>query len=621
MLVDFGRMTYFDGVNDGRILTPEVNRVLEFDTDYFQEMINNGNLRDAANYARLYHMNNLDDDRRYYNYIKQIEDEADEIEAKYARIRNDKNLFDKVQFAENVFQDRGLEKLSYDNNYANRFKQIKQDFIGNDTSKISITFHPKTQKFIFDFLKRDNDTQNVQSLYDKLGMNEAELREQGIKISTDIKTGKTTLTFNKAHNLADKILYNLPYKSTRNLQNMYNAKDGFWNKAIAFFNDINMYDPDNGDKSVAYNPDIAIIDNKGNKTKLDNTEYDMIYNSYKRMIKDAEEAKINAFAENEGPKQYNSIVAPIFTDELQSYTMAYQKGELDPKKYYNYRDEIVGGLDKMIRSIGVENYEIYSNINNEEKTDMTQRLLDTIDKQNLQSWLQSIDRSRINYMTQSVNGELGLLITVDPMAKKETDIKDNTAVDKQFKGRSVKIFIPKPDFAMDLINNSIQNNTQFKAKAKINKMQDYDYGYTTTDQNVIQPDGLGGFKKISTINGKKVETPLTKDEATSEIQLDMGIKDYLSITPYQFANRFNMGVLSDEYYTFSKQTALKMVNEIYPNIPLINEFGEPINDIQDLFEVDLNYVPGDVAKKIQKFRDTYNKLYKGYNYQSVSKLS
>lgn len=608
MLVDFGKMTYFDGVNDDRVLVPEVNRVLEFDTDYFQEMINNGNLRDAANYARQYHMNNLDDDRRYYNYIKQIEDEADEIEAKYARVRDNKEVFDKIQFADNVFQDRGLEKLSYDNKYANTFKQLKQEIGGKDATRLSITFQAKKQKFLgLDFLSEDNNDRDVQTLYDKLGMTEADLREMGIKISNDIKTGETTLTFNKSHRLADKILYNLNY-----VDNSYQTKPS----VSAFVDKLTGFDN--------FQPKIKGLNNKNEEIynyNLNDAITFSHFTAYQKMIKEATEAKEIAFAENEGPKQYNSIIAPIFTDELQSYTMAYQKGELDPKKYYNYRDKIVGGLDEMIRSIGVENYEIYSNVNNEEKTDMTQRLLDTIDKQNLQSWLQSIDRSRINYMTQSVNGKLGLLITIDPMAKKETDIKDNTAVDKQFKGRSVKIFIPKPDFAMDLINNSIQNNTQFKAKAKINKMQDYDYGYTTTDQNVIQPDGLGGFKKIVTINGKKVETPLTKDEATSEIQLDMGIKDYLSITPYQFANRFNMGILSDEYYTLSKQTALKMVNEIYPNIPLINEFGETINDIQDLFEVDLNYVPGDVAKKIQKFRDTYNKLYKGYNYQSVSKLS
>lgn len=608
MLVDFGRITYFDGVNDGRILTPEVNRVLEFDTDYFQEMINNGNLRDAANYARLYHMNNLDDDRRYYNYIKQIEDEADEIEAKYARIRNDKNLFDKVQFAENVFQNRGLEKFSYDNEYANTFKQLKQEIGSKDATRLSITFQAKKQKFLgLDFLAEDNNDRDVQTLYDKLDMTEADLREMGIKISNDIKTGETTLTFNKSHRLADKILYNLNY-----VDNSYQTKpsvSSFVDKLTGFDN---------------FQPKIKGLNNKNEEIynyNLNDAITFSHFTAYQKMIKEATEAKEIAFAENEGPKQYNSIIAPIFTDELQSYTMAYQKGELDPKKYYNYRDEIVGGLDEMIRSIGVENYEIYSNINNKEKTDMTQRLLDTIDKQNLQSWLQSIDRSRINYMTQSVNGELGLLITVDPMAKKETDIKDNTTIDKQFKGKSINIFIPKPDFAMDLINNSIQNNTQFKAKARLNKMQDYDYGYTTTNQDVIEPDGLGGFKKTSTINGKKIEIPLTKDEATSEIQLDMGIKDYLSTTPYQFANRFNVGVLSDEYYTLSKQAALKMVNEIYPNILLIDEFGKPIDDIQDLFEVDLNYVPGDVAKKIQKFRDTYNKLHKGYNYQSLSKLS
>lgn len=608
MIVDFGKMSYFDGVNDGRVLVPEVNGVLKFKTSHFQEMINNGNLRDAANYARLYHMNNLDDDRQYYNYIKQIEDEADEIEAKYARVRDNKEVFDKIQFADNVFQDRGLEKLSYDNKYANTFKQLKQEIGGKDATRLSITFQAKKQKFLgLDFLAEDNNDRDVQTLYDKLGMTEADLREMGIKISNDIKTGETTLTFNKSHRLADKILYNLNY-----VDNSYQTKPS----VSAFVDKLTGFDN--------FQPKIKGLNNKNEEIynyNLNDAITFSHFTAYQKMIKEATEAKDIAFAENEGPKQYNSIVAPIFTDELQSYTMAYQKGKLDPKKYYNYRDEIVGGLDEMIRSIGVENYEIYSNVNNEEKTDMTQRLLDTIDKQNLQSWLQSIDRSRINYMTQSINGELGLLITVDPMAKKETDIKDNTAIDKQFKGRSIKIFIPKPDFAMDLINNSIQNNTQFKAKAKLNKMQDYDYGYTTTNQDVIEPDGLGGFKKIVTINGKKVETPLTKDEATSEIQLDMGIKDYLSTTPYQFANRSNMGVLNDEYYTLSKQAALKMVNEIYPNILLIDEFGEPINDIQDLFEVDLNYVPGDVAKKIQKFRDTYNKLYKGYNYQSVSKLS
>lgn len=608
MLVDFGRMTYFDGVNDGRILTPEVNRVLEFDTDYFQEMINNGNLRDAANYARQYHMNNLEDDRQYYNYIKQIEDEADEIEAKYARVRDNKEVFDKIQFADNVFQDRGLEKLSYDNKYANTFKQLKQEIGGKDATKLSITFQAKKQKFLgLDFLAEDNNVRDVQTLYDKLGMTEANLREVGIKISNDVKTGETTLIFNKSHRLADKILYNLNY-----VDNSYQTRPSL-NAIVDKFTGFDNFQPK-----------IKGLNNKNEEIHnydLNDTATFSHFTAYQKMIKEATEAKDIAFAENEGPKQYNSIVAPIFTDELQSYTMAYQRGELDPKKYYNYRDEIVGGLDEMIRSIGVENYEIYSNVNNEEKTDMTQRLINTIDKQNLQSWLQSIDRSRINYMTQSVDGELGLLITVDPMAKKETDIKDNTSIDKQFKGRSVKIFIPKPDFAMDLINNSVQNNTQFKAKAKINKMQDYGYGYTTANQDVIESDGLGGFKKISIINGQKIEIPLTKDEATSEIQLDMGIKDYLSITPYQFANRFNMGVLSDEYYTFSKQAALKMINEIYPNIPLIDEFGKPITDVQDLFEVDLNYIPGDVAKKIQKFRDTYNKLYKGYNYQASSKLS
>lgn len=599
MKIDFGNITYFNGINDGKVYDPSKNASLNFNENHFNDLLNSGMYRDAVTYAKQYHMNDFDDDKEYYGYIAELEAVADEMEAKYARIRSNKDLMDKVSFAENIFTDRGLEKLS-GNKYADEFKKMKKEIGGINSSMLSITFQPKKQKFGLDFLKRDNNISNVENIYDALGMTEADLRDAGIKIKNDVKTGETTLYFNKSHKLADKILYNTTaINSATSLFDYYNP---------------NYY------INRSYQPIIKGYDKNGKSVDYDLSNKN-VYNhfiNYKTYIENALNAKEEAFKENNNPKQYNTFVGPALSDELDNYTTAYLNGEIDPQKYYNYRKKILGGLDEVVRSIGVENYEIYSNVDNDEPTDMTNRLLDTKRKQELQTYLQSIDEKRIHYGTRSVNGKIGLNIIIDPLSAKDADIKSNTDIAKQYRGKTIEIFIPNADFAQNQINKVIQEDTHFRALAKLNHMQDYSYGYTTSDGLEIKPDGTGRFI-VTDKNGISEEK--TKNEVNNIIELDMGIKDYLTIMPFRYANIMNNAVNSTQYFELSKQAAVKMVSSVYPDIPLIDEYGQPITDINDIFELDLRFIPGDVAKKIQLIRDTYNKLYKGYNYQMSSRLS
>lgn len=552
MKISFGNYSYYDPTKKASI--PQGNGVskYKFNNNIFQQLIANRQYQDAADYASKYHFDDPATQRAHENDILNLRREGRKIAAVYGRLDDDDKL-NKISFLDNVFVDGGLEQIS-DNPYAEKFAIFKKHLgstheqlpigttgkIDKEATAISFTFAPEKQKlFGIDWLAKDNTKKSVEAFYANSGLNETVLKSAGVEITH--KDGFTTIKFDKSNPLANKIIYNaIPSVSGGD---------------IGGNSDYNI-------KLKGYTADGKEIKDSSSLTKL-------AWNKIRDMIDDAEDVKTEAFTTLAmGEKDYSSTVGPSLDDNLEQLNQLFATGQITQQEY-NQQRKIVGSiLDQAIRSLGSGNYEMFSNAYNDEATDETLLSLSNEQRSEMIQSITAANPKSLHFNAMISNGQVGTLVTIDADEVDNKNINDEDTRN-QVKRRRRQIFIP--GFMSELAQEKINRNTSSRAIQEINSMQDYGYGFKTTDGQEIYSSMDGRFWR----DGQEI----SKDDAIKAINKTMIVEDATANLKYQFTNKEGTMYDTNGYENMARAISVKAANELNPDV----SFGDKVT-IQDIFD-------------------------------------
>lgn len=549
MKLSFGNYSYYDPNNNSVLPTGNAINSYKFDNNRFQQLIANRQYQDAADYASMYRFNDPATQRAHENDIINLRREGRKIAAIYGKIDN-ANTLEQVEFIDNVFIDGGLEQIQ-NNSYAKQFIDAKKhigsshketifgytDDIEKEAVALSFTFAPTKQTFLgIDWLAKDNTTRSVEAFYKNSGLNETQLKSAGVEIIH--KDGYTTIKFDKSNSLANKIIYNaIPYYSGGDIGG------GSSNNII-----MTGYDADGK----------AIISKYSDKRWV----------NMQNLISNAEKAKLNVFADIDmAEKDYSSTVGPALDDNLEALNQLLSTGQITQQQYNQQMKQVGSILDQAIRTLGSGNYEMFSNAYNDEITDETMISLDSEQRSEIIQSITAANPKSLHFNAMISNGQVGTLVTIDADEVADKDISDNDDRNK-VKRRRRQVFIP--GFMSEIAQQKINQNTSSRAIQEINSMQDYGYGFKTSDGREIYSSMDGIFY----INGQEI----SKEEATNEINKSLIIEDATANLKYQFTN--NNGELYDieGYEKMAKAIAVRAANELHPDV----SFEDNIT-VEDIF--------------------------------------
>lgn len=561
MKLSFGNYSYYDPDNNTAIPTGNEANKYKFDNNHFQQLIAQREYEAAANYASKYHFEDPATQRAHENDIINLRREGRKIAAIYSQVPDEKTK-DKMEFIDNLFVDGGLEQI-INNPYAERFVKLKRMLgselstnfagaatfdssliegiarVGNDSeilkeaTGLEITFNPRKQTGIFgwDWIARDNYN-DITAFYEKSGLNEAMLKSAGVDVST--KDEKTSLKFDKSNRLANQIIANLFFIS---------VDDGM---------DIT---------NIPQNVDIKGITSDGTYIQHDITGRGLTksanVNDILRLVNQAEEAKKSMFETIDmAEKDYSSTIGPSLDDNLEALNQMLSTGQITQQQYNQQIKQVGSILDQAVRTLGSGNYEMFSNAYNDEPTDETMVSLDNIQRSEIIQSISAADPKSLHFNAMISNGQVGTLITIDADELDDKDISDDDDRN-EVKRRRRQVFIP--GFMSEIAQKKINQNTSSRAIQEINSMQDYGYGFKTSDGIEIYSSMDGRFYA----DGQEI----SKEEATKAINKTLIIEDATANLKYQFTN--NNGELYDRegYEKIAKAIAVRAANELHPEIP------------------------------------------------------
>lgn len=552
MKISFGNYSYYDPTKKSSVPQGDGVSKYKFNNSLFQQLIANRQYQDAADYASKYHFDDPATQRAHENDILNLRREGRKIAAVYGRIDDDDKL-NKMSFLDNVFVDGGLEQIS-NNPYAERFALFKRQLgsthkhypigyankIDKEATAISFTFAPEKQKlFGIDWLAKDNTKKSVEAFYANSGLNETQLKSAGVEVTH--KDGFTTIKFDKSNALANKIIYNAIPSVSRG--------------DVGGSSDYNI-------KLKGYTADGKEIKDSSSLSRL-------YWTKIRNMIDDAEDAKTEAFrALDMTEKDYSSTVGPSLDDNLEQLNQMAATGQITQQEY-NQQRKIVGSiLDQAIRSLGSGNYEMFSNAYNDEATDETLVSLGNEQRSEMIQSITAANPKNLHFNAMVSNGQIGTLVTIDADEVDSKNINDEDTRN-EVKRRRRQVFIP--GFMSELAQEKINRNTSSRAVQEINSMQDYGYGFKTTDGREIYSSMDGRFW----CDGQEI----SKDEATKAINKTMIVEDATNNLKYQFTNKEGTMYDTDGYENMARAIAVKAANELHPETP----FGDKVT-IKDIFD-------------------------------------
>lgn len=555
MKLSFGNYSYYDPDDNTAVSTGNEANKYKFDNKHFQQLIANRQYEDAANYASKYHFEDPATQRAHENDIINLRREGRKIAAIYGKIDNEDTL-EQVEFIDHVFTDGGLEQI-INNSYAQQFVDAKKqigssyknngikntDEIEKEAVALSFTFADEKQSFLgIDWLARDNTEKSIEAFYRNSGLNETQLKSAGVEVTH--KDGYTTIKFDKSNSLANRIIYNaIPHTSGGG--DLFRTSSSYDIALIGYDDKGNIISDVYGDKKYS---------DKG-------------WSKMRNLISDAENAKLNVFDSIDmTEKDYSSTVGPSLDDNLEALNQILSTGQITQQQYNQQLKQVGSILDQAVRTLGSGNYEMFSNAYNDEPTDETMVSLDNIQRSEIIQSISAADPKSLHFNAMISNGQVGTLITIDADELNDKDISDDDDRN-EVKRRRRQVFIP--GFMSEIAQKKINQNTSSRAIQEINSIQDYGYGFKTSDGIEIYSSMDGRFYA----DGQEI----SKEDATKAINKTLIIEDATANLKYQFTN--NNGELYDRegYEKIAKAIAVRAANELHPEIPF--EDNATVDDI------------------------------------------
>lgn len=610
MKINFGNYTWFGDLDDKRNITYNAKdptqkefEDYQFKHDYFNQLVANREYEEAANYANEFHFNDPKKQRAHLNNIANLRRNGRILKSCYSKIHDTQTL-NKVEFFDKVFVNGGLETLK-DNDYSNAFIEAKRklgSFTGGITgktndkgqiliynpieaTKLEVTFQPKVQKFLgIDWLAKDND-KNIDNFYIQSGLNERALKAQGVEVIN--KDGRTTLRFDKANPLANKIIYNLPRRE----------RGG-----------------DTPIPQIGGNIDVNIVGLDSKNRKLVGQDLFTNLNQIQDIIDSAKQTKELYFKQNDlTEKQYSSTVAGNIDDNLAMLQEALNNGSITQQEFNKQYSINCGYIDSVLRNIGTGQYEMYSNKFNKETSDETLNPVENEKRNELINAITATNKANVHLSSMISNGKIGTLVELDAagLTPSQQEDLEGKADDKLSNGRRIQIFIP--GLFQEQAQEKINCNTSSQAIQEANSMQDYDYDYKTQDGKTLTYDGLGGY----IYDGEQID----KYNAIKIINKDLLIQDGVNNLQFNYLNKDNSLIDKAGYESMARRLAIAACNNIDPGVPLSYTDGTPLTEDEVFAHSKAN--PNDVYfgkmqyqvyDKLQNLYDVYNALMDSISY-------
>lgn len=637
----------------------------EFNLDHFNELANSEEYENAAEYANKF-INTLETEKRNQaeNYITNLKRIGRKHNAIYSRLDKDSEdyKFLKVQDAINSNGSYSPENNEIWDKYTN-YKQKLGSYEDNIATSLDFIFEPKKQTFAgIDWLAKDNDINNVDVFVERTGYSREYLQNNGIKFSQI--DGKDIVHFDKSNPLFDKLLaalqpmtineaYNIPEAVVTELMNYTNNTGNFMNdRYVQFMPKIKGYDGFGKEikpsflanqssstgviiKSInrTINPYTVVQDIPNLDSKVNTDSYyqrnmaDIVTNIHS--IQNKANSTKERVLSNLGmqTKQYTATIGPSLQTDIVTLTEMRDRGEITEAEYNKRVQARQTQLYEMTKAIGSGQYEMYSNVINEDISDETFRELTNKDRAAIVSLISGTKNLKdMSLLAMVCNGKIGTCISINAntLSKEQVDLLKKYDVDfktitgsKEKSNARIEVFVP--GLFAERAQEKINRNTQMRSAQELNDMQTYGYDYKCEDGSIIRADHNGQFYK----NNELLQGG--KDEAWREINKDMIITDGVNNLKYNYINNFNQLFDFEGFDNHAKLYAINAANELFPNTPLANQDGTKWT-VEDIFShmsasrqlstesmYNINY---QTAEKLDALFDIYNKLIlsaKNYN--------
>lgn len=536
--VDYIRKNNIDSTN-----------MYRFQLELFNQLVNDRRFEEAYEYGKKFKRTDPKENANYNMSLYSLRQNGRKESHFYSQLQHDPDMMHQSEFYRNVFVNNGLSTLVgresiEDNPYAKQFIDAKRrigselDAQGNITkeaTKLSVTFKPKGSSwFLTDLLTgTDEDIDYLELFYNQSGLNEQQLKANGIAISK--KDGNTTITFEKSSPIANQILYGLDFQDAYKIRSSRSYLPALNLADTAPI--IESYDI-NGDK-------ILVPYDKSKRTEYGAKVYQLNdLSNFKTMIDDAKNTNTKAeeFASKEDG-YYKGFAIAIPAEEVKN-----------------------NGIDEALHILDPTDMEIYSNAYNEE--DITalmpiqQLSEEDNDNNNKVAILEYVkaNADRAHFAYANYGDKTGMLISVEPYKLTNEDAKglsNDMDVKDAYKGREIRVFIP--GLGTEAAERAINNNSEIRAQRESNDMQKYGYNYTLYNNRTIAYDGNGSYIYQDDY------TKIPQDDAINLIHKTQLIEDS-EFLKYEHINKDNKIYDYSAFDNHAKEYAISAAMSLHPDI-------------------------------------------------------
>lgn len=449
-----------------------------FNQDYYNELVDNRQYQEAYDYAIQYPLLDPVEEGESMNELKNMLREGRVAQAVYRNI--DESAYPIVDFRNAVEQPGGLERLSKDNEYANKFKEYKAS-LGGGQNRLRVRFEPEIQKLLgMDWLRRDNTYANIDKFYEETGFNKQYLEANGVEVH--LIDGINYLEFDKSNDLANSILLHLHDGGNYGTKLQGVREDGSYTD----------YDK----QSTVYNSDVMHGENPSN-LKLMQRLYSNAYRLEEKAYADGS-AKV---------KQYSSIFVPLMYENAQNLEDQLAQGKIKDATFNSRIKRENAKLITGIAGMGVTDYEIQSSYFNKDGEPVNRPLTQKEKEEILEGYI-GTKATDIKYGITITGNRVGLTVILPPIKLTNEDEDE----------KSVRFTIFGDDIEQTL-QRQINNDPGMQAYQEINDMQDLGYTYKDNNGNTYTYDRLDGW----IVNGN--DRSKSKEWVTRQIHKDKAAQD------------------------------------------------------------------------------------------------
>ena len=609
-------------VNNGNI---DVYQQYAFNENYFNNLINQGKIQDAVDYASRYRPVDNDKRREFDANLASLRQQAKYENNFKSNLTEDQR--NRYNFYNGVFEDRGLDSMK-DNPYVKEFEKLKRnigsvttfDKDGNlviDKEATGLGFWFPNGKRVSRFVPKGNILEDAlaadghASIDDFLAANNLtknELMDAGIKIQYD-DTGSAYIKFDKSNKLANSLIYKyIDFYSNNWNDNTYRPSiqgldsDGnVINEAIIPFKSefsgtlagklfrkfYKGYFPSNNDIKVSqeFNSFKSLIDENKNIS----TELEKLYEVDSR--------------------DYSSIESSFVSDEMQNYLNEARSKGLTESEIRSGMELIhKQDVEMATKSLSQADKEFYTSYFNDNENDDT--LVQTEDPEQIEQivdLLNAADPNDVNLSILVANGVIGTKISLQRKEEKkgETILGSN---------KGLQVWIPGLFTAQ--AQQRLNREPESRAVLEVNTILDTNDTYTLHDGSRIKADGNSQFyieRGRFDENGRAgflKNNAISKEEAILEITKDIMLDDAIHTQFNEQISPSGDVIDINAYDNAAKEKAFEIAQKLYPGQDdIVKPDGTPVS-LEEVFtkQITPHNVSPYVYAKVKTIYDIYEAL-------------